>query len=153
MWNVNINSDKGKKLQLRPKQKWACPGNTTKETLVCLECRKWRGCGHKPVSVKAMRIWNILEWGLYTGLMWLDISLFFNGKWSTFCGCCCSFSQLCPTLCDPMSCGMPSFPVLGLLPQFAQTHVHWVRDAIHLYRSLSFPPPLAFNLSQHQGLF
>ena len=44
--------------------------------------------------------------------------------------CCCLVAQLCPTLCDPMDCSMPGFPVLHHLPEFAQTHVHWVGDAI-----------------------
>ena len=38
--------------------------------------------------------------------------------------CCCSTTQSCPTLCDPMDCSMPGFPVLLYLPEFAQTHVH-----------------------------
>ena len=41
---------------------------------------------------------------------------------------CCSIIQLCPTLCDPMDCNTPDFPVLHYLPEFAQTHVHWVGD-------------------------
>ena len=44
--------------------------------------------------------------------------------------CCCLVAQLCPTLCDPMDCSMPGLPVLHHLPEFAQTHVHWVGDAI-----------------------
>ena len=46
--------------------------------------------------------------------------------------CCCSFSvaKLCLTLCDPVDCSTPSFPVLHYLPEFAQTHVHGVSDAI-----------------------
>ena len=43
---------------------------------------------------------------------------------------CCSVTKLCPTLCDPMNCSMPGFPVLHYLPEFAQTRVHWVSDAI-----------------------
>ena len=38
--------------------------------------------------------------------------------------CCCSVAQSCPTLCDPMDCSMPGFPVLHYLLEFAQTHVH-----------------------------
>ena len=48
---------------------------------------------------------------------------------------------------------MPGFPVLHHLPDFAQTHVHWVSDAIQPSHPLSPPSPLALNLSQHQGLF
>ena len=42
-----------------------------------------------------------------------------------------SLAQLCPTLCNPMDCSMPGFPVLHCLPELAQTHVHWVGEAIH----------------------
>ena len=44
---------------------------------------------------------------------------------------CCSVAKSCLTLCDPMNCSTPSFPVLHCLPELAQTHVHWVCDAIH----------------------
>ena len=52
-----------------------------------------------------------------------------------------------------MNCSTPGFPVLHHLPEFAQTHVHWVDDAIQLSHPLSSPSPPAFNLSQHQGFF
>ena len=39
-------------------------------------------------------------------------------------------SQSCPTLCDPTDCSMPGFPVHHQLPEFTQTHIHWVGDAI-----------------------
>jgi len=48
---------------------------------------------------------------------------------------------------------MPGFPVHNQLPEFAQTHVLWVSDAIQPSHPLSSPYPLAFNLSQHKGLF
>ena len=44
--------------------------------------------------------------------------------------CCCSVTKLCPNLCDPMNYSMPGFPVLYCLPEYVQTHVHWVCDAI-----------------------
>ena len=44
--------------------------------------------------------------------------------------CCCLVAKLCPTLCNPMDCSTSGFPVLHYLPEFAQTHVHWVSDAI-----------------------
>ena len=65
------------------------------------------------------------------------------------CGCC-SIAQLCPTLCDPMDCSMPGFPVLHHLPELTQTHVHWISDAIQPSDPLLSPSP-AFNLSQHQS--
>ena len=62
-------------------------------------------------------------------------------------------SQLCPTLCSPTDCSTPGFPVLHLLPEFVQTHFHWVGDVIQPSHSLSSPSPPAPNLSQHQGIF
>ena len=67
--------------------------------------------------------------------------------------CCCSVAQSCPTLCDPMDCSTPGFPVLHQLPELAQTHIHWVSDAIQPSHPLSSTSPPDFNLSQHQGLF
>ena len=65
---------------------------------------------------------------------------------------CCSVAQLFLTFCDPMDCSTPGFPVLHYLLEFAQTHVHWVNDAIQPSYPLLSPSPPAFNLSQHQGL-
>ena len=65
----------------------------------------------------------------------------------------CLVPQACPTLCDPMDCSTPGFPVLHHLPELAQTDVHWVGDAIQPPHPLSPSSPAAFNLSQHQGLF
>ena len=64
-----------------------------------------------------------------------------------------SVIQLCPTLCDPMNCSTPGLPVHHQLPEFTQTHVHWVGDAIQPSHPLSSPSPSALNLSQHQSLF
>ena len=63
-----------------------------------------------------------------------------------------SVAQSCPTLCDPMNRSTPGLPVHHQLPEFSQTHVHWVGDAIQPSHPLSSPSPPAFNLSQHQGL-
>ena len=67
--------------------------------------------------------------------------------------CCCSVTKSCPTLCKPTNYSMPGFLVLHYLLELAQTHVHWVGDAIQPSHPLSFPSPPAFNLSQHHGLF
>ena len=64
-----------------------------------------------------------------------------------------SFAQLCPTFCDPMNCSTPGLPVHHQLPQFTQTHVHRVSDAIQPSHPLSSPSPPAPNPSQHQSLF
>ena len=64
-----------------------------------------------------------------------------------------SVAQPCPTLCDSMDCSMPGLPAHHQLPEFTQTLVHRVGDAIQPTHPLSSPSPSAFNLSQHQGLF
>ena len=64
-----------------------------------------------------------------------------------------SVAQSCPTLCIPMNCSMPGLPVHHQCPEFTQTHVHWVGDAIQPSYPLLSPSPPATNPSQHQGLF
>ena len=64
-----------------------------------------------------------------------------------------SVTQLRLTLCNPMDCSTPGFPVLHQLPELTQTHVHRVSDAIQPSHPLLSPSSLTFNLSQHQGLF
>ena len=59
----------------------------------------------------------------------------------------------CVRLCEPMDCSTSGFPVFHSLSEFAQTHIHWVSDAIQTSHPLSPSSPLAFNHSQHQGLF
>ena len=63
------------------------------------------------------------------------------------------FSQSCPTLCDPMNCSTPGLPVRHRVPEFTQTHVHRVCDAIQPSHPWSSSSPPALNPSQHQGLF
>ena len=64
-----------------------------------------------------------------------------------------SVDESCPTLCNPIDCSTPGLPVYHQLPEFTQTHVHWVGDAIQPSHPLSSPSPPALTLSQHQGLF
>ena len=80
-----------------------------------------------------------MHWRFICVSLWLD-SVQFS-----------SVVQLCPTLCDPMNCSMPGLPVHHQLPEFTQTHVHWVSDAIQLSHPLLSPSPPALNLSEHQG--
>ena len=58
----------------------------------------------------------------------------------------------CLTLCNPMNCSTPGLPVHHQLPEFTQSHVHWVSDAIQPSHPLLSPFPPAPNPSQHQGL-
>ena len=64
-----------------------------------------------------------------------------------------SFTQSCLTLCNPIDCSTPGFPVHHQHLEFTQTHVHRVSDAIQPSHPLSSLSPPAINLSQHQGLF
>ena len=74
------------------------------------------------------------------------------GPWN-----CTQFSSVqslsCPTLCNPMDCSTPGFPVHHQLPELVQTHAHRVSDAIQPSLPLSFSSPPAFNPSRQQGLF
>ena len=64
-----------------------------------------------------------------------------------------SVAQSCPTLCDPMNHSTPGLPVHHQLPEFTQTHIHRVSDAIQPSHPLSSPSPPAPNPSWHQSLF
>ena len=77
-----------------------------------------------------------------------------NSTTEPMCPRACSVQSLSLrlTLCDPMDCSKPGLPVHHQLPDFTQTHVHGVGDAIQPSHPLSSPSP-DFNLSQHQGLF
>ena len=70
--------------------------------------------------------------------------------------CCCSVAKSRLTLCNPMAlmdCSPPGFPVLHYLPEFTQTHVHWVSDAIQISHPLLTPFPPALNLFPASGSF
>ena len=64
-----------------------------------------------------------------------------------------SVAQLCPILREPMDRSTPGRPVHHELPEFTQTYIHWIGDAIQPSHPLLTPSPLSFNLSQHQSLF
>ena len=64
-----------------------------------------------------------------------------------------SVVQLCLTLCDPMDCSTPGFPVHHHLPELAQNYVHWVSNTIQPSYPLSSPSPPAFNLSRIRIFF
>ena len=86
---------------------------------------------------------NIYEWLVRNEKMQINL-------WAQYLA---SATQSCLTLCDPMDCSTPGFPILYYLPEFAQTHVHWVGADIQPSHPLLSPSPPALSLSQHQGLF
>ena len=85
---------------------------------------------------------RVLEWVAIAFSVIKDQSLQFS-----------SVAQSCLTLCDPMNCRTPGLPVHHQLPEFTQTHVHRVSDAIQPSHPLLSPSPPAPNPCQHQGLF
>ena len=84
----------------------------------------------------------------------IQIRLFWNKHLASSVGCTqfSSVAQSCLTLCDTMKPSTPGLPVHHQLPEFTQTHVHWVGDAIQPSHPLSSPSPPAPNPSQQQGV-
>ena len=120
----------------------------------------WKPCGSWPLKKVVIEtvVWNLLfiKWALWHWPQkdWLDprdremlegliaISVQFS-----------SATHSCPTVYNPMNRSMPGLPVHHQLPEFTQTRVHRVGDAIQPSHPLSSPSPPAPNPSQHQGLF
>ena len=128
-----------------------------KEKIECRWRAKWCGYFFKNVVFMMWKHGVSRTFGARLGLP--SILITYNGV--TLCrSCCdlsesnfcCSVTQSCLTLCDPLICSTPGFPVHQYLPEFAQTHVYWVGEAIQPSHPLSCPSP-ALNLSQDQGLF
>ena len=67
------------------------------------------------------------------------------------CAAAAKSRQSCPTLCDPMNHSTPGLPVHHQLPEFTQTHIHRVSDAIQPSHSLSSPSPPAPNPSASES--
>ena len=83
----------------------------------------------------------------------LEVTLTFNNITFLIWGQFSSVAQSCLTLCDTMNRSTPGLPVHHQLPEFTQTHVHPVGDAIQLSHPLSSPSPPVPSPSQQQGLF
>ena len=98
------------------------------------------------------RLWDIF----FSLTIQLFLLLFANYRqyWIliSYCYFCCSLALSYPTICDPMHCCMPGFPVLRYLPKFAQIHVHWVSDAIQPSHPLSPLSPPALNVTSTKNL-
>ena len=109
-------------------------------------------CDPMDCSLPASSVHGILEASI---LEWVIISFSWGSSqmYQSWYIQSSSVAQLCPTLCDPMNRSTPGLPVHHQLPEFTQTHVHQVSDAIQPSHPLLSPSPPALNLSQHQGLF
>ena len=113
---------------------------------------------HLPKNIKCkngncMTVYNIILYIVLPLCPPVVSYIFCVFNWTKSSPHCCSVAQSCLTLCNPMDCSTPGFPVLHYLPEFAQTDVHWVGDAIQPSHPLSAPSPPAFNLSQYRDLF
>ena len=162
---------------LRMSMEYFCSSNHTYQHEFCILRAVWRGFlyaftvkWHK-FSVSSLTHLNE-KWGKHTGKQIHNFltyrqgeindnrfktqneRLYFKTKITTEINLqFSSVVQSCPTLCNPMNRSMPGLPVHHQLLMFAQTHVHWVRDAIQPCHPLSSPSPPAPNPSQHQSLF
>ena len=90
---------------------------------------------------------------IFINLLQLSVFEVSSNHWQYFSVQFSSVTQSCPTLCEPMNHSTPGLPVNHQLPEFTQTHVHQVSDAIQLFHPLSSPSPPALNASHHQSLF
>ena len=93
------------------------------------------------VGVRWMNLESVTQ-SEVRAIYWIDSSVQFS-----------SVAQSCPTLCDPMNRSTPGLPVHHQLPEFTQTHIHRVGDAIQPSHPLSSPSPPSPNPSQHQSLY
>ena len=105
----------------------------------CLTLHDPMDCSPLGSSIDGILQARVLEWG---AIAFSALTIQFS-----------SVAQSCPTLCDPMNRSTPGLPVYHHLPEFTQTHVHQVRDAIQPSHPRLSPSPPAPNPSQHQNLF
>ena len=106
----------------------------------CLTPRDPMDCSPPGSSIHGIFQARVLEWGA------IAFSIVLSVQFS-------SVAQSCPTLCDPMNYSTPGLPLHHQLPEFTETRVHRVSDAIQPSHPLSSPSPPAPNPSQHQSLF
>ena len=98
-------------------------------------------------NMKYTYMYNIKNNASWTsGVYWKKKNCFSSVQFS-------SVAQSCSTLWDRKNCSTPGLPVHHQLPEFTQTHVHWVGDAIQPSHPLSSPSPPSLNASQHQSFF
>ena len=137
---------------------WGRKGSDTTERLTLFFT--FYGSWLAPYIVRSKRCWQLKEWTCHASTPRLIYDLLGcypvkrlewgqNGEDQSVS----SVAQSCPTLCDPMNRSTPGLPVHHQLPEFTQTQVHWVSDAIQPSHPLSSPTPPALNPSQHQSLF
>ena len=123
---------------------WKIPGTGEPGGLPSLGSHR---VGHDWSDLAAAR--SILDAALSNSSTLLPAAFLFKNSYSVQF----NSAPLSPTLCNPMNSSTPGLPVHHQLPEFTQTHVHWVSDAIQPSRPLSSPSLPAPNPFQHEGLF
>ena len=118
----------------------------------CWQIRKTGTCYHILVKVGFVSFYRSMDF-LGPLLIFIEDQMNFQTVMCLQSVQFSSVAQSCPTLCDPMNRSTPGFPVHHHLPEFTQTHIHQVGDAIQPSHPLSSPSPPASNASQHQSLF
>ena len=118
----------------------------------CPTLRDPMDCSLPGTSIHGIFQVRVLEWGamefkMYQCTFNSQSVLFLNSDQIR------SVAQSCPTLCNPMNRSTPGLSVHHQLPEFTQTHVHRVSDAIQPSHPLLSPSPPVPNPSQHQSLF
>ena len=98
------------------------------------------------MSIESANVCSCLIWWDFHWCVFLYLHVYLHI-------CCCSVSQACLTLCNPIDCSMPGLSVPYHSPKFAQVHFHCISDVIQLSHSLMPSSPSALDLSQHEGLF
>ena len=111
----------------------------------------WSGCsGNQALTLQKVFLLVMRNWYHYC---FLDMRRYKDRDQEIRSDQIRSVAQSCPTLCDPMNLSTPGLPVHHQLPEFTETHVHRVSDAIQPSHPVSSPSPPAPNPSQHQSLF
>ena len=123
---------------------------------MCLNSSPWLGMCPFSLGLCVLSISNSSDfWDNWEGRWWKrGVSQTETQKVFVNTRCyCCSVATSCLTLCDPMDCSTPGFPVLHSLLKFAQAYAHWVNDAIQPSHSMSPPSPHAFSLCHSIRVF
>ena len=105
---------------------------------------------HVYICLSFFPVASLLKWKTCSSSCWMPVPFCVQPPSVV---CCCWVAKSCPTLCHPMDCSMPGFPVPHNLLELAQVIVYWIRDAIQPSQPVLPPSPPAFNLSQYQRLF